>query len=1166
MGSLVHYDDGTHSLSPTDFICNFKRKTPLQLQTLENLYSEDRYPTQRRLEDYACAMGLTYEQVRGWFIERRRKGKKDIGGIGGRSGSAKICKIKKNKNKKQNQLNLVRRNGGLEGPVIMQDMLHSPGYILKNVFRKDGPSFGVEFDAVPSPSGRHHPDNESSPDASQDDQAGSIAEGYGLTTLDCQPQNETCAPVRKHGMGKGLMTLWRATNPDAAHSTASKRRKVLSDTSSFPANKHGIGKGLMTVWKVMHPNTGKFHALGLSSDIGAAGASNLTSSHHQNPLRHKKTRKKPVSRKSGNKIQPKKKPPARKRKLDCNNNKNQKASREKCGLSIDVARCKQHLTPFVTLVDDEELELREQQSGPDAPTCSAHFVTNEKHGCPFCKDLLAKFPPNFIRKKQPFPLQPWSSSADLVKKLFKVFHFLYTYAVITEICSFTLDEFAQAFTDKDSLLLGKIHVGLLELLLSDIEKELSSGPFPWTTKNCMFRNLLQSVEDQKFDLSFWKKSMNSVTWIEILRQVLNAAGYGSKGGTLIKEGLEKEVSPMAKYGLRPGTLKAALFSILVDQGNKGTRVSDLVKSSQIVDLGLADTTVELEELICSTLASDITLFEKISTSAYRLRLNSLANRDEDCSSDSEDSGSIDESFRDGGACNDGHFLCNSGMSDSSGTDVNRHCDKNSISSPCTEIDESLPGEAWLLGLMEGEYSDLTIEEKLKVLAALIDILSAGSSITMEEPIAPALEGVPKVYQHGSGAKIKRSSVSDCNLHWSSHSSVWQVVGNEEGCSQVEAPPVDSSALMLLLGGKDKSSCRSRDAKETEVGDHLHPMQSIFLGSDRRYNRYWLFLGPCVANDPGHKRVYFESSEDGHWEVIDTEEDLCALLEVLDNRGRREAALMVSLIERSTFLFEEMARSLAADANFSLSTRSDLSELDGVNENRSSPVSDVDNSMCSAVVSRNTIASSCAEVLEVGKKVEEQKQKWNRLQALDSWIWSSFCSNLHAFKKTKRSYLDSLTRCGTCHDLYWRDEKHCRICHTTFELDFELEEKYAIHAATCREKEDHIYPSHKIFPSRLQALKAAIHAVESAMPETVLIGSWTKSAHKLWVKRLRRTSSLPELIQVLSDFVSAMNVGSQSRSNSAFEEIVAGFSNLPQTTSAVGLWVVKLDSLIASYSG
>lgn len=50
---------------------------------------------------------------------------------------------------------------------------------------------------------------------------------------------------------------------------------------------------------------------------------------------------------------------------------------------------------------------------------------------------------------------------------------------------------------------------------------------------------------------------------------------------------------------------------------------------------------------------------------------------------------------------------------------------------CSEIDESHPGEPWLLGLMEGEYSDLSIEEKLDVFMALIDLLSSGSSIRTE---------------------------------------------------------------------------------------------------------------------------------------------------------------------------------------------------------------------------------------------------------------------------------------------------------------------------------------------------------------------------------------------------------------------------------------------------
>jgi hypothetical protein len=85
-------------------------------------------------------------------------------------------------------------------------------------------------------------------------------------------------------------------------------------------------------------------------------------------------------------------------------------------------------------------------------------------------------------------------------------------------------------------------------------------------------------------------------------------------------------------------------------------------------------------------------------------------------------------------------------------------------------------------------------------------------------------------------------------------------------------PVDSSVSMSKFYEKERSSGEGENVKE-KVESDLHPMQSVFLGSDRRYNRYWLFLGPCNAYDPGHRRVYFESSEDGHWEVIDTIEVL-----------------------------------------------------------------------------------------------------------------------------------------------------------------------------------------------------------------------------------------------------------------------------------------------------
>lgn len=159
-------------------------------------------------------------------------------------------------------------------------------------------------------------------------------------------------------------------------------------------------------------------------------------------------------------------------------------------------------------------------------------------------------------------------------------------------------------------------------------------------------------------------------------------------------------------------------------------------------------------------------------------------------------------------------------------------------------------------------------------------------------------------------------------------------------------------------------------------------------------------------------------------------------------------------------------------------RSDPSDLDRNSGDGSSPISDVDNIMNPTESTENPLSASGAITLEVGRSGQDKKQKWERLQAYDKWIWSSFYSSLNAVKYSKRSYMESLARCESCHDLYWRDEKHCKICHTTFEIDFDLEERYAIHVATCREIEDTSeYPNHKVLPSQLQALKAAIHAIE-----------------------------------------------------------------------------------------
>ena len=206
----------------------------------------------------------------------------------------------------------------------------------------------------------------------------------------------------------------------------------------------------------------------------------------------------------------------------------------------------------------------------------------------------------------------------------------------------------------------------------------------------------------------------------------------------------------------------------------------------------------------------------------------------------------------------------------------------------------------------------------------------------------------------------------------------------------------------------------------------------------------------------------------------------ALLSVLDDRGKREALLIESLEKRQTFLYEAMSSRMVNSNGVRYLTQFDQLDPNIVREDSYSPVSDVENNLIVADTTSDSLPSSGAIVIDVDNKGEDQNQKWTRLQAFDSWIWNSFYLNFNAVKYGKRSYFDSLSRCECCHDLYWRDEKHCRVCHITFEIDFDQEERYAIHTATCRDKEaSDMFP--KVLSSQIQSLKAATYAIEVESP-------------------------------------------------------------------------------------
>lgn len=57
-------------------------------------------------------------------------------------------------------------------------------------------------------------------------------------------------------------------------------------------------------------------------------------------------------------------------------------------------------------------------------------------------------------------------------------------------------------------------------------------------------------------------------------------------------------------------------------------------------------------------------------------------------------------------------------------------DASNLNQENAVIDESNAGQKWVQGLMEGEYSDLTVEERLHALVALIGVANEGNSVRL----------------------------------------------------------------------------------------------------------------------------------------------------------------------------------------------------------------------------------------------------------------------------------------------------------------------------------------------------------------------------------------------------------------------------------------------------
>ncbi|XP_062007691.1 homeobox-DDT domain protein RLT2 isoform X2 [Rosa rugosa] len=493
----------------------------------------------------------------------------------------------------------------------------------------------------------------------------------------------------------------------------------------------------------------------------------------------------------------------------------------------------------------------------------------------------------------------------------------------------------------------------------------------------------------------------------------------------------------------------------------------------------------------------------------------------------------------------------------------------------TEIDDSNPGEPWVQGLTEGEYSDLSVEERLNALAALIGVAIEGNSIriVLEERLEAAnalkkqLWAVAQVdkrrlkeehvikmqYTPFIGNKTEQSltipssenrqspspTVDEKNIETTVKLSVLQeqMVDPQNEQNYINSfPSVGNLQMQEYSVGPDNHpfqqpgliADKSHKQLKSYIGhkaEEMYVYRSLPLGQDRRHNRYWQFITSASRNDPGCGRIFVEL-HDGRWRLIDSEEGFDGLLASLDVRGYRESHLQ-TMLQKTEIFFKETVRRNKLHSNRGRHIK-DTAKTEDVempsgydcSGGTDSPTSSV------SVADSDMLESSMTFSIELGKNETEKTGALNRYQDLERWILkeSVGSSILCADKNGKKRCPQLLDICNSCRGIFYFEENHCHSCHRTFgkgEIDFSQ------HVVLCKEKlklnSDCNLRGLSSSPLRIRLLKVLLALTEVSVPLEALQPLWTDMNRKSWGRKLHSSSTAEDLLQVLASLESAVKI-------------------------------------------
>ncbi|KQK04896.1 homeobox-DDT domain protein RLT2 isoform X2 [Brachypodium distachyon] len=544
----------------------------------------------------------------------------------------------------------------------------------------------------------------------------------------------------------------------------------------------------------------------------------------------------------------------------------------------------------------------------------------------------------------------------------------------------------------------------------------------------------------------------------------------------------------------------------------------------------------------------------------------------------------------------------------------------------TEIDESNQGESWVEGLADGDYCDLSVEERLNALVALVNVATEGNSMRaiLEERLEAAnalkkqmwaesqldkrrsREDFAGKIEHDSCMGLKaiadqENSVGECNLPpvqnlikendgkassvnndllvgQHSQLNAGNMVHEVNGVSR-ESNPESLSVQQYASSDKTRSQLKSFIGHKAE---QLYVYRSLPLGQDRRLNRYWQFSTSASPNDPGSGRIFFES-RDGYWRLIDSAEAFDALVASLDTRGIRESHLHSMLQSIESAFKDAIGRRKCATVEHPAGSilRNGSSEIISPNHSNEfgSPCSTL-----SGVVSDNTKVYSDSFKIELGCDDLEKVAILKRASMFLKWMWRE-CNNHQstcAMKYGKKRCSELIQQCDSCYQIYSTEEMHCSSCHKTFKSVHSLSE----HASQCDEKwrtdpDWKMQISDDSIPIRLRLLKLLLASIEVSIPAEALQPFWTDGYRKSWGLKLYSTSSTKEVFQMLTVLEGAIRrnylssnfkttaelLNSMAQDNSNQNSVARSGSAdvlpwVPNTTAAVTLRLLDLDSALS----